>query len=231
MLSSRPGVPLPVEIRCIIYRLLFAGSVIELSSSYDTEHTWNFVVKALHDRNSGYGMFFASKDSQADVAPQLYSLVTWLFRGIHPHSMIYYKSHSYELKRVERVEFDSGISPRDVLEDRRFLPCIKHLQVSIEMGFPLNIPYPPQYLGNELLIELVKNSLRHMWDRDIDEFSPDHENAYLAPCPKQNYSVSCTLWFAYPPYEFKNGGFEADNTNDLLWSAKVVAKQFNVTSN
>jgi hypothetical protein len=225
LLSSRPGVPLPAEVRRSIYRLLFAGSVIHLSHiDYwarveKDPNEWK-TVKAQHDEDSGYGIFFASKDSQADAAPVFYALAIWDFE--HCAEIENCRSNVYDLTRLERLACPPDLSPGDFVGERHCFPSVKHLLLSIDRGAPISLDLPPHWLHDQTAVQKAKEYLSEKWDKKAFWSGLESTKKFTELCPKESYTISCIVWFRYSPYVLNGEKADVDNNSVLTWSSKVT---------
>jgi hypothetical protein len=168
VLRTSSGRTLPVELRCMIYRLLFKDSVIGLTWIND-EPSWNYrrpiawqKMKAIHARESGCGIFFASKASQKESAAEMYHAVTWHMRRIHPKGLKFFQMKSFDRCRFQQLSWNEDVQPRHcrkttwMLKDMKCLSFAKWECVAegalrgrrVAMKCTVWCSYPPYTLEN-----------------------------------------------------------------------------------
>ena len=221
VLRTPSGLTLPIELRRKIYRFLFKGTVIEL--------TWgNYIVvrnptrpkppnrmKAIHAQDSGYGILFASKDSQKESAAEMYLAVTWHMTNVHPDTPSYILN-SYDRYRFQRLSWNDDIQPKDCHRSTWIPKDIKCLSFTTQIwdSERLKLVLPPHHMEYTALLTEIEAHLRRSWGCDATDAIRGLKSA-----------VECTIWCEYPPYTVDEGKIKVEDQtgddNSKTWSGRV----------
>jgi hypothetical protein len=216
VLRTSSGRTLPVELRCMIYRLLFKDSVIGLTWIND-EPSWNYrrpiawqKMKAIHARESGCGIFFASKASQKESAAEMYHAVTWHMRRIHPKGLKFFQMKSFDRCRFQQLSWNEDVQPRHCRKTTWMLKDMKCLSFATKIREPLRLVLPPHHMGYMTLLAEIEIHLFEKWECDA-------EGALRG----RRVAMKCTVWCSYPPYTLENGKIKVDDQRNILWSSRA----------
>ena len=209
------GLTLPAEIRHMIYRLLFEDSIINVIQNFCLRRRSYLseppnLLTAIHARDSGYGIFFASKVSQEDSAAHLYSAVTWRLKNVDPDVLPCFPMNSFDSNRIQRISWMNGEYPEECHSSTWMALDLKLLSFSIYMQDPLNLELPPHHMDATALLAKFQRTLRRRW----------YGYAETLIQPRQ-FAIKCTIWCLYLPYTFENGEIKVNRQRDLRWLSRV----------
>ena len=207
---------MPAEVRSMIYRLLFDGSIIQVTwingmPSWDPyfPRVWQN-MKAIHARDSGYGIFFASKANQEDSAAVLYSVVTWHMTRIHPVALHMILINSFDMSRFQRLSWNAGVLPDDCKGYLCMFREMKCLSLATNTCEPLELALPTHHMEHTALVAKIETHLRTAWC--CNPKYPIHE---------RELSMKCTIWCSYPQYKLENGKTKIDDQSNIMWSSRA----------